>query len=160
VATVTKAYRTIIDFIYSTKKRDRKFKTELARLKSELDEELNTVYHRGSSSGFFLGKPINEWSNGSGSQATQKKVRVGKVTHYYNKIQVAEILIQGKIKIKIGDSLLIQGPTTGSIEEKITSLEKNNKAIKVTSGNEKVAIGVKSIIRKNDQVYLINKLAI
>ena len=160
VATVTKAYRTIIDFIYSAKKRDTKFKMELAKLKSELDEKLDTVYHRGSSSGFFLGKPINEWSGSSGSQATQKKVRVGTVTHYYNKIKVAEINIQGKFKIKIGDSLLIQGPTTGSVEENITSLEKNNKAIKVTTGNEKVAISVKSIIRKNDQVYLINKLAI
>ncbi len=158
VATVTRAYRTIIDFIYSAKKRDTQFKIELAKLKQELNEKLDTVYHRGSSSGFFLGKPINEWANCSGSQATQKKIYVGKILHYYNKIKVAEILIQGNNKIMVGDSLLIQGPTTGSIEEKIISLEKDHKSIKETKALDRVAIGLKSLVRKNDQVYVIKKM--
>jgi putative protease len=154
---VTKAYRTIIDFIYAAKKRDTKFKIELAKLKQELNEKLDTVYHRGSSSGFFLGKPINEWAGCSGSQATQKKIYIGKILHYYNKIKVAEILIQGNTKVKVGASLLIQGPTTGSVEETIISLEKDHKAIKETKAGDRVAIGVKSVVRKNDQVYVIEK---
>lgn len=157
VATVTKSYRTIIDFIYSTKKRDQKFKDELAKLKKELDEKLDTVYHRGSSGGFFLGKPINEWAGCSGSQATQKKVYIGKIKHFFKKISVAEIKLLGKIKLNIDDTILIQGPTTGNIEEKITSLEKEHESVKVASGGERVAIAVKSLVRENDDVYLIVK---
>jgi putative protease len=54
VAVVTKSYRTIIDFVCSTKKRDNKFYEQLSALKEELFEKLNTVYHRGNSTGFFL----------------------------------------------------------------------------------------------------------
>ena len=158
VAVVTKSYRTIIDYICAAKKRDKKFWEDLAKLKGELDFKLDTVYHRGQSSGFFLGKPINEWAGCSGSQATQKKVYIGKVAKYYNKIKVAEILIQGSIKVKINDSLLFQGPTTGSKEEKIISLEKDHQAIMSATGGEKVALKVTAPVRKNDEVYIIKKV--
>ena len=158
VAVVTKSYRTIIDYICAAKKRDKKFWEDLAKLKGDLDFKLDTVYHRGQSSGFFLGKPINEWAGCSGSQATQKKVYIGKVAKYYNKIKVAEILIQGSIKVKINDSLLFQGPTTGSKEEKIISLEKDHQAIMSATGGEKVALKVTAPVRKNDEVYIIKKV--
>ena len=154
VANVTKAYRTIIDFIYSSEKRDKKFKEELNLLKEGLLEKLDNVYHRGESSGFFLGKPIDEWTHSSGSQATKKKVYIGKVIKYYNKIGVAEIFIQNT-KVEVGDTLIFQGPTTGSIEEKVISLEKENKQIKKAERGEKVAIKVNSIVRKNDQIYVV-----
>jgi putative protease len=102
VAVVTKSYRTIIDFICSNQKRDKKFKEQLAKLKDDLSLKLETVYHRGSSTGFFLGKPINEWTKTPGSQATQKKVYIGKVLNYFKKIGVAEIILHGSINLKIG----------------------------------------------------------
>ncbi len=155
VATVTKAYRTIIDFIYSAKVRDDKFKQELKNLKNKLFEDLNTVYHRGSSSGFFLGKPINEWTKDPESQATQKKVYIGKVSNYYKKIGAIETTIQTNNTIRIGDTLIIQGPTTGSIKEKIISIEKNHLPTKMAKKGEKIAFGIKSLVRQNDQIYLI-----
>lgn len=157
VATVTRAYRTIIDFICEAKKRDKKFNEELTNLKKSLSEKLDTVYHRGHSAGFFLGKPIDEWTHSNGSQATQKKISIGIVTKYYKKIEVAEILLQGKLKIKIGDVLVVQGPTTGSIEQKIVTLEKDHQSITEATGGEKVAIKITTVLRKNDQVYLIKK---
>ncbi|MDD4804758.1 MAG: U32 family peptidase [Candidatus Pacebacteria bacterium] len=156
VANVTKAYRTIIDFIYSAKKHDKKFKEDLANLKVGLLEKLDNVYHRGNSSGFFLGKPINEWAGCSGSQAKQKKVYIGKVTKYYSKIKVAEILVQNT-RIKIGDNLIFQGPTTGSKEQEVISLEKENKQIKKAERGERVALKIDFIVRKNDQIYVIRE---
>ncbi|MFH1838238.1 MAG: U32 family peptidase [Candidatus Kuenenbacteria bacterium] len=158
VAVVTKAYRTIIDFIFSAKKRDKKFKKELINLKNSLSKKLDAVYHRGNSSGFFLGKPINELTSYCENQAIQKKVHVGKVLKYYKKIGVAEIIIQGNIKIKIGDTIIFQGPTTGSMEEKIMSMEKNHQSIEKAQKGEKIAIKIKFIVRKNDQVYLTKKI--
>lgn len=158
VATVTKAYRTIIDFIYAAKKRDQKFQEDLTKLKGDLIFKLNTVYHRGNSSGFFLGKPINEWSGCSGSQATEKKIYIGKITKYYKNIGVAEMLIQAKNGLKTGDNILIQGPTTGSVSEKIVSLEKDHQQITNAKKGEKVAFKIKTVVRKNDEVYLIKNI--
>ncbi|MFA6797151.1 MAG: peptidase U32 family protein [Candidatus Paceibacterota bacterium] len=156
VANVTKAYRTIIDFIYSTKKHDKKFKEDLASLKISLLKKLDNVYHRGESSGFFLGKPINEWAGCSGSQAKQKKVYIGKITKYYSKIKVAEILVQNT-RIKIGDNLIFQGPTTGSKEQEVISLEKENKQIKKAERGERVALKINFVVRKNDQIYVVKE---
>jgi len=158
VATVTRAYRTIIDFYYSNNKHDNKFNEEFALLKNTLSTELDTVYHRGNSSGFFLGKPMNEWTDGSGNESTQKKVHVGKVINYYKKINVAEILIQDNVKVKLDDNFIIQGPTTGNIEEKITSMEINHKSVKSAGKEEKIAIKIKTGVRKNDQVYIYKKI--
>ncbi|MFZ2038877.1 MAG: peptidase U32 family protein [Minisyncoccia bacterium] len=155
VATVTKVYRTIIDFYYSTSKHDKKFKEDFNKLKTQLSSGLDTVYHRGESSGFFLGKPINEWTKSYGSQATQKKEHIGKVTKFYNKIGVAEILIQGDKKLKIGDTVIFQGPTTGSREEKVVTMEKDHQSIKSAGRGEKIAIKIGVIVRHNDDVYLV-----
>jgi U32 family peptidase len=157
VGIVTKSYRTIIDFICSAKKRDKNFNEQLTKLKEDLFEKLETVYHRGSSSGFYLGKPINEWTDSSGNQATQKKVYIGKVSNYYSKINVAEILIQGNDQIKIGDTIIFQGPTTGVMEQEIISLEKNHKPIKIAGKGEKIAVKVTYDVKKNDEVYVYKK---
>jgi putative protease len=157
VAVVTKSYRTIIDFICSNQKRDKKFKEQLAKLKDDLSLKLETVYHRGSSTGFFLGKPINEWTKTPGSQATQKKVYIGKVLNYFKKIGVAEIILHGSINLKIGDTVFFQGPTTGIIEEKIASIEKDHKQIKVAKKGEVVAVNSRILLRKNDEIYIFEK---
>lgn len=48
-------------------------KKELINLKNSLSKKLDAVYHRGNSSGFFLGKPINELTSYCENQAIQKK---------------------------------------------------------------------------------------
>lgn len=155
VAKVTKAYRTIVDFIYSNKKRDKKFKDELASLKIKLSEDLDTVYHRGSSSGFFLGKPISEWTDNYGSEATQKKVYVGKVSNFYKKIGVAEFEIKGGVGVNVGDTVIFQGPLTGSKEEKISSLEIEHKQIQSAKQGDKVAVKIQSTVKIHDEIYIV-----
>lgn len=157
VATVTKVYRTIIDFYYENKNK-KDFKQVFSKLKEDLLKELETVFHRGQSSGFFLGKPLNEWTRSDSSQAKEKKERIGVVSTYYKKIDVAEILIQGNKTIKKGDFILFQGPTTGSYKQKITSLEKEHRQIESAGKDEKVAIQMSSPVKKNDIVFLVKKV--
>jgi putative protease len=158
VASVTKAYRTAIDFIYSAKKRDKKFNADLANLKNKLSADLDTVYHRGHSSGFFLGKPINEWTESTGSQATQKKIYIGKVSNFYKKISAVETTILPNIKLEIGDKMIFQGPVTGSVESEIKSIGKDYTIVKSALKGEKVALVVDCSARKNDEVYLIRSI--
>jgi putative protease len=49
-------------------------------------ERLKTVYNRGFWDGYYLGQTMGEWAEQHGSVATQKKVYVGKVTNYFNKL--------------------------------------------------------------------------
>ena len=156
VATVTRVYRTVIDFYYENK-RKKHFKEDFEKLKEKLLKELKTVFHRGQSSGFYMNKPLNEWVKSDGTQATELKERIGIVSHYYRKIGVAEILIQGEKTIKIGDELLFQGPNTGSLRNKVVSLEIGHKAVKIAKDIDKVATKIIFPVRKNDIVYLIKK---
>jgi putative protease len=146
VKVVTESYRQAINSYYSKKLNK--------VLKKKLMDKLKTVYNRGFSSGFYLGKPINEWTEDYGNQATKKKTYLGKITNFYKKISVAEIKIHTG-KINIGDNILIIGPTTGVHEQKVGDIEINKKKI-VKSAKKGQVIGIKTtkMCRKNDQVYL------
>lgn len=140
VNTTTKCYRQAID----NKKTNKK----------QLLNKLKTVYNRGFSTGFYLGKPINQWGKTYGSKATKKKIHIGKVKNYYKKINVAEILLESN-QLKVGDSIMFQGPTTGVIEQNITSMQKNHKEIKKAKKQEKIAIKTSQLVRENDKVFLL-----
>jgi len=153
VKTVTSAYRKVIDFYQKNKNR----KKELNKLKKQQLKKLKTVYNKGFSPGFFLGKPINQWSDQYGSKATQKKQYLGRITNYYQKPKAAEILLEAG-SLKIGDQIQIHGNKTGVIEQKITSMQIENKPIKSAKKGQRIAIKSKKA-RKNDKIYKIKALA-
>ena len=104
VATVIRTYREAIDAYY-----------EGAYTKEKVEkwmEALATVYNRGFWGGYYLGQKLGEWSGVPGSQATQKKVYIGKAMHFFPKTSISEFKIEA-FDIKRGDKLLITGPTTG-----------------------------------------------
>jgi len=104
VATVIRTYRDAIDAYYEgtyTKEKVEKWMEALA-----------TVYNRGFWGGYYLGQKLGEWSGVPGSQATQKKVYIGKAMHFFPKTSISEFKIEA-FDIKRGDKLLITGPTTG-----------------------------------------------
>lgn len=122
------------------------------QLIKKLKAKLKTVYNRGFSTGFYLGKPINQWTNKYGSKATVKKQYVGKVLNFYRKPSVAEIKIESN-KLKLGDKIMFQGNKTGVVQQTITSLQINNIDVKQAKKGQR--IGVKTIkkIRENDKIY-------
>jgi putative protease len=140
-------YRRAIDLYYK--------KNLTKEITKNLLEELETVYNRGFSSGFYFGKPSSEeYAGVSGSKATTRKVYVGKVLNYFKKPKAAHILIETG-KIKLDDELLIIGETTGVVEMKLGGLSVNDKpADSAERGNEVTFISPK-LVRKNDKVYLI-----
>ena len=104
VATVIRTYREAIDAYYEgtyTKEKVEKWMEALA-----------TVYNRGFWGGYYLGQKLGEWSGVPGSQATQKKVYIGKAMHFFPKTSISEFKIEA-FDIKRGDKHLITGPTTG-----------------------------------------------
>lgn len=97
VRTVVEAYRTAIDTW-----RDDALTPEL---KAALVERTRSVFNRGFSSGFYMGKPIDQFCRHMGSVASHSKDDVGIVANYYQRSKVAEILVQNHL-FSVGDELV------------------------------------------------------
>lgn len=147
VATVVKCYREAIDAVA-----DGTFDQE--KVKGWM-ERLETVYNRGFWSGYYLGQELGEWSENPGSNATQKKVYIGKGRHFYPKSNVAEFLIEA-YDLSVGDKVLIQGPTTGSQEmvvERILIDEKGE--AQKASKSDVITFKTEFRVRPSDKLYKI-----
>lgn len=153
VSTVTAAYRRAIDY-YFEHKRKATFASDFAALKTGLTGELDGAYHRGLSSGFFMGEPVAQWTTGRGSRATKSKKLVGEVMNYYRKAGAAEIQVRNA-GFALGDELLIQGPTTGLVRLKVESIQIEHEARQSALRGERVALGVPEQVRPRDRVFVV-----
>ena len=84
-------------------------------------DQLAEVFNRGFWDGYYLGAKMGEWSSIYGSQATRRKIFVGKVTNWFSRLQVAEIEVQATDLHK-GDDLMFIGNSTGIVEMKVEDL--------------------------------------
>jgi putative protease len=149
VSTTVAAYRKAIDHYFNGKLTIEK--------KKELLEELEKVYNRGFSTGFYFGKPTsNDYAGTEGSKATTKKVYLGRVLNYYKKPKAVHILIEAG-SVKQNDDLLIMGETTGLIEIKLDNMFCNDEpSLKAVKGDE-ITFYCDKLIRTRDKVYVVQK---
>ena len=150
VAKAVSVYRQAIDLYFEN--------NLTAVKKKELLTELEKVYNRGFSSGFYFDVPSsNAYAGVEGSKATTRKSYVGKVLNYYKEIEIAHILMESG-EIKIGDNILIMGETTGVLDIKLEKLTVNDKENFVASRGDEITIKIPSLARRNDKVYLIEHI--
>ena len=88
------------------------FTPELA---AELKAKLAEVFNRGFWDGYYQGARLGEWSSVYGSQATMRKVYLGKVTNWFDRLGVAEIKVETQ-DLHRGETLMAIGATTGEVE--------------------------------------------
>ncbi|MCF6295189.1 MAG: U32 family peptidase [Flavobacteriaceae bacterium] len=117
-------------------------------------QELEKVYNRGFWNGYYLGQKLGEWSKGSGSHATQKKVYLGKGMHFFTKAQIGEFKIEA-YDISIGDTILITGPTTGAKEMQVKDMLVNDEKLEKGTKGDSVTIPLEFRIRPSDKLYKI-----
>ncbi len=118
------------------------------------DKDLAKVFNRGFWNGYYLGQRLGEWSNNYGSEATHKKVYVGKVTNYFSKIGVAEFLLEAQY-LETGDEILITGETTGAYEDKIEEIRVELKPVERVEKGTYFSIKTYDAVRRNDKLYKI-----
>ena len=82
---------------------------------ASLKEKLAEVFNRGFWDGYYQGAKLGEWSDVYGTQATMRKVYLGKVTNWFTRIGVAEITVE-TTDLHKGDTLMAIGETTGVVE--------------------------------------------
>lgn len=144
VKTVVEVYREAIDAV-----QDDTYTRE--KVQGWMDK-LATVYNRGFWSGYYLGQQLGEFHNTSGSKATQKRVYIGKGVHYFPKAQVGEFKVEAQ-NIKVGDKIIITGPTTGVVEHEITELMVDEKPVDTAARGVNITFPIKDRIRRSDKLY-------
>ena len=101
-------------------------------LAASLKEELNEVFNRGFWDGYYQGAKLGEWCEVYGSKATHKKVYCGKITNWFGKLGVAEILVES-YSLNVGDKILIIGPTSGVVEYVVPEIRVDLKPVESAS---------------------------
>lgn len=128
------------------------------QLAAELKKELAEVFNRGFWDGYYQGARLGEWSEVYGSKATRKKVYCGKVTNWFAKLGVAEILIESAT-LKKNDRILIIGPTTGVVELTVGEIRVDLKPVPEAGKGVFCSISVDlggqtEKLRRSDKVYI------
>ena len=145
VKKVTSAYRKAADAVL-----EGNFTPELG---AALKEQLSEVFNRGFWDGYYQGARLGEWSEIYGSKATKKKIYIGKVTNYFSKLGVAEILIETG-SLAVGNHILIIGPTTGVAEQEVREIRVDLETTGTAVKGQYCSIPVAQKLRRSDKVYL------
>ena len=117
-------------------------------------ERLKRVFNRGFWDGYYLGQRLGEWSEVYGSSATTRKIYLGKCTNYFDKIGVAEFVIETG-EVEIGDEILIIGSTTGAVEANVDEIRVQEKNVEKSVKGEQCSIPLKEAIRRSDKLYKV-----
>ncbi len=123
-------------------------------------ERLRTVFNRGFWDGYYLGCKMGEWSERYGSQATENKVYLGKVTNYYNRPQVAEMKIETAEHLRVGEDLMVIGQTTGVYRATVEELRLGDTAQPVQEVGQGDVFSVKTteVLHRGDKLYRVDKV--
>lgn len=112
------------------------------------------VFNRGFWGGYYLGSPVPEIAASYGSSATKRRVYVGKVTNYFKKIGVAEVLIEA-VPLERGRDIIFTGETTGIIEMTAEEIYVDEKPAEVALQKVYCSIRTPEPVRRGDKLYKI-----
>jgi putative protease len=127
---------------------------------AEWTTRLATVFNRGFWDGYYLGRKMGEWSERYGSQATENKVFLGKVTNYYNRPQVAEMKIETAERLRVGEDLMVIGQTTGVYRATVEELRLGDTARPVAEVGQGDVFSVKTtqLLHRGDKLYRVDRV--
>lgn len=125
---------------------------------ADWDTRLATVFNRGFWDGYYLGQRLGEWSMNYGSEATKKKVYIGKGIKYFSNLGVAEFLMETQ-DLKVGDEILITGPTTGAVTQIVDEIRVDLQSVEQTVKGEKFSMKITDKIRPSDKLFKLVPVA-
>jgi len=148
VATVTRVYREALDALSAGTYTPEKFDPWIA--------ELSKVFNRGFwHGGYYCGEKLGEWAGAADSQATEQRDEIGVLSNFFIKANVAEFTLR-RSPLKNGDSLLIEGPTTGALRFTVENLRVNGEPAESAQPNDVVTLALPRKARRQDKVFLIS----
>ncbi|MBQ9645201.1 MAG: U32 family peptidase, partial [Prevotella sp.] len=141
VQTYKEAIQAVIDGTFTEERKD------------EWDERLARVFNRGFWDGYYQGQLMGEWNKHYGSCATERKVYIGRGVKYFSRLGVAEFSVEATT-FKLGDKLLVTGPTTGAMYLEATEIHDNDgHPVGEAPQGQRVAIPVSGKVRPSDKLF-------
>ena len=120
---------------------------------AQWDERLARVFNRGFWDGYYQGQRLGEWSAKYGSSATHVKVYAAKGVRYFSAIGVGEFVVESG-EVRVGDEVLIIGPTTGAVPMTITELRVELQPVEKAVKGDHFSIKTDVKVRPSDRMYL------
>ena len=142
VRTYKEAIRSVVEGTFTDEKKD------------EWDRQLATVFNRGFWDGYYQGQTLGEWNKNYGSNATERKVYIGKGVKYFSKLGVAEFTVEAA-DFKLGDKLLVTGPTTEVMYLEAKEIRLELDPVDYAPKGTHVSIPVPGKIRQSDKLFKI-----
>ena len=145
VTTYREAIKAVLDGTFTEERKD------------EWDARLATVFNRGFWDGYYQGQLMGEWNKHYGSNATERKVYIGKGVKYFSKLGVAEFTVEANT-FKVGDKMLITGPTTGVMYVTADEIHGDNGPVEVAEKGTRVSIAVTDKVRPSDKLFKLEQV--
>jgi putative protease len=82
------------------------------------------------------------------------EVRIGRVTHYFNRIGVAVVDLDPQGELSMGDRIHILGNTT-NFEQTVSSMEIDHQIVESVQAGDDVALKVDSRVRAGDEIFRV-----
>lgn len=117
------------------------------------DERLIKIFNRGYWNGYYMGERLGEWSAKYGSSATRVKSYTGKAMRWFSKIGVGEFLLEAG-ELKVGDEVVITGPTTGALIFKVPELRFDLRPVEKVIKGQLFSMPVPEKVRPSDKLYV------
>jgi len=156
VKTVVECYKEALDSFY--------YKTYTKEKISNWLERLSRVFNRGFHTGFYFHRPTIEdiELEKRGNISPYKKYYIGKILSYDEKSKSANVLLESlEIPLKLGDEIIITGPTTYMIEVIRKMIYKGEKvksiARKRYSNPVRINLRLNNEFKTNDKIYILSK---
>lgn len=83
-----------------------------------------------------------------------KEKLIGKITHYYGKINVA--IVELSAPLKVGDKIHLKGHET-DFEQTVSSMQIDYQNIDEAKKGDVIGLKVEQKVREGDEVYLIEE---
>ena len=80
----------------------------------------------------------------------EELVEVGRITHFFSKIDVA--VIELKAALRVGDTIAIKGPTT-DFEQRVDSMQIEHKNVQKAEPGQSIGLKVSQRVRETDAVF-------
>ncbi|KWW32131.1 MAG: putative protease [bacterium P3] len=148
VQMVTRCYREAVDAVAAGTYTPARIADWTARLR--------TVFNRGFWDGYYLGRTMGEWSRRYGSQATENKVYLGRVTNYYGRPRVAEARLETAEKLHAGDRIMVTGATTGVYTGTADELRLDRDPVPEVKQGDLFSFPAATLLHRGDKLYRID----
>jgi len=120
-------------------------------------ENLKKVYHRGFSSGFYLGTPTSDdFSFSEHGEQEERKEFVGKVSKFWRKAGAASVLINTG-KLKVGDEVYLMSDEIGVRRSIVKSIELEGKTVEMAKKGDDVGVKFGCVVASGVEVYVIRR---